>query len=124
MRKASHCGSKQQWRSPDEVTLLLLIRATYIRVLFFAHIPFVVNRIFNATPRGYNNRSKAPFGWFYSATQHISKTHDGVKHALKSVSQGRCVFCHKTLGIHVKSVKRDFFRNAVHCSTHSEVNSL
>jgi len=24
--------------------------ATYIRVLFFAHIPFVVNRAFNATP--------------------------------------------------------------------------
>jgi len=30
VRKASHCGSKQQWRSPDEVTLLLLVRATYI----------------------------------------------------------------------------------------------
>jgi len=51
VRKASHCGSKQQQRSPDdEITLLLLVRATYIRVLFFAHIPFVVNRTFNATP--------------------------------------------------------------------------
>jgi len=31
------------------ITLLLLVRATYIWVLFFAHIPFVVNRTFNAT---------------------------------------------------------------------------
>jgi len=30
------------------ITLLLLVRATYIWVLFFAHIPFVVNRTFNA----------------------------------------------------------------------------
>jgi len=28
----------------------------------------------------------------------------------------------KTLGINVQSVKRYFIRNAVHCSTHSEVN--
>jgi len=31
------------------VTLLLLVRATYIWVLFFAHIPFVVNHTFSAT---------------------------------------------------------------------------
>jgi len=43
VRKASHCGSKQQWRSHAMITLLLLVRATYIWVLFFAHIPFVVN---------------------------------------------------------------------------------
>jgi len=49
VRKASHCGSKQQQSSPDEITLALLSRATYI-VLFFAHIPFVVNRAFSATP--------------------------------------------------------------------------
>jgi len=30
--------------------LLLLARATFIMVLFFAHIPFVVNHTFNATP--------------------------------------------------------------------------
>jgi len=30
--------------------LLLLIRAAYTRVLFFVHIPFVVNRAFSATP--------------------------------------------------------------------------
>jgi len=30
------------------IILLLLVRATY--VLFFAHIPFVVNHTFNATP--------------------------------------------------------------------------
>jgi len=49
VRKASHCGIKQQCRSPDEITLLLLVRATYIWVLFFAYIPFVVNRAFNVT---------------------------------------------------------------------------
>ena len=47
-RKASHCGSKQQRRLHAAITQLLLIHATYI--LFFAHIPFVVNRTFNATP--------------------------------------------------------------------------
>jgi len=30
VHKASHCGSKQQRRSPDEITLLLLVRATNI----------------------------------------------------------------------------------------------
>jgi len=30
--------------------ILLLVHATYIWMLFFAHIPFVVNRTFNATP--------------------------------------------------------------------------
>jgi len=47
--KASHCSSKQQQSSPDEITLLLLVRTTYISV-FFAHIPFVWNRAFSATP--------------------------------------------------------------------------
>jgi len=32
------------------ITLLLLVRATYIWVLFFTHIPFVLNHTFNATP--------------------------------------------------------------------------
>jgi len=41
MRKASHRGSKQQSRLCAVITLLLLVRATYIWVLFFAHIPFV-----------------------------------------------------------------------------------
>jgi len=50
VRKASHCGSKQQYRSPDKITLLLLVCTTYIWVLFFAHILFVVNRTFNTTP--------------------------------------------------------------------------
>jgi len=31
-------------------TLLMLVRATYIMVLFFTHIPFVVNHTINATP--------------------------------------------------------------------------
>jgi len=32
------------------ITLLLLVRATYSMVLFFTHIPFVVNHTINATP--------------------------------------------------------------------------
>jgi len=32
------------------ITLLLLVRVTYIWMLFFVYIPFVVNRTFNATP--------------------------------------------------------------------------
>jgi len=39
----------QQSRSRAVITLLLLVRATYIWVLFFTHIPFVVNRAFNLT---------------------------------------------------------------------------
>ena len=31
------------------ITLLQLLRATYTRVLFFAHIPFMMNCTFNAT---------------------------------------------------------------------------
>jgi len=31
------------------ITLLLLVRVTYI-LLFFAHIPFMVNHTFNAAP--------------------------------------------------------------------------
>jgi len=49
VRKAPHCGSKQQQRSHAIITALLLVRATNIWLLFFAHIPFVVNRTFNAT---------------------------------------------------------------------------
>jgi len=30
MRKASHCGSKQQWSSHAKITLLLLVRAIYM----------------------------------------------------------------------------------------------
>jgi len=32
------------------ITLLMLVHATYIWVLFIAPIPFVVNHTFNATP--------------------------------------------------------------------------
>jgi len=45
--KASHCGSKQQQCSHAMITLLLLVRATYV-VLFVAHIPFAVNHMINA----------------------------------------------------------------------------
>jgi len=50
VRKASHCGSKQQYSSHAMIILLLLVRATHMMVLFFRHIPFVVNHTFNATP--------------------------------------------------------------------------
>jgi len=54
--KASHCGTKQQWRFHVVLILLLLVRATW--VLFFTHIPLVVNRTFTTTLRGYNTCSK------------------------------------------------------------------
>jgi len=44
VRKASHCGSKQQQRSPDEITIISCSRHIY-RLLFFEHIPFVVSHI-------------------------------------------------------------------------------
>jgi len=50
VHKASQCGSKQQQRSCSQSLLLLLARATYIMVLFFTHIPFVVNHTINTTP--------------------------------------------------------------------------
>jgi len=50
VRKASHRGCKQQLRSCSQSPLLLLARATYIMVLCFTHIPFVVNHTINATP--------------------------------------------------------------------------
>ena len=50
VHKGSHCGSKQQWRSCATFTLLFLVHARYTWVLFFVHIPFVVNCTFNATP--------------------------------------------------------------------------
>jgi len=50
VRKTSHSGSKQQQRSSNNITPLLLVRATYIWVLFFVHILLVVNHTFNAMP--------------------------------------------------------------------------
>jgi len=47
--KASHCGSKQQWRSHVVFILFLLVCDTYIWVLFFTYVPFVANRTFNTT---------------------------------------------------------------------------
>jgi len=35
-----------------------------------------------------------------------------------------CFLPKKSLGLNVTNLKRDFIRNAVHCSTHSEVKSL
>jgi len=36
------------------ISLLLHVHTTYISVQFFGHIPFVVNREFNVTPKGGN----------------------------------------------------------------------
>jgi len=44
-----HTCSKQQLRSHVMLILYLLVQATYVWVLLFTHIPFVVNRTFNAT---------------------------------------------------------------------------
>jgi len=47
------------------ITLLLLVRATYIWMLFFAHIPLVVNRTFNER-RGCNSTHRErPWIWTY-----------------------------------------------------------
>jgi len=46
VRKVSHCGSKDH--APVSL-LLLLVRPWCIWVLFFAHIPFVLNRAFSST---------------------------------------------------------------------------
>jgi len=48
-RKATHWGSKQQ-QTCAIITLLLLVHATYVWVLFFPQISLVVTHTFNATP--------------------------------------------------------------------------
>ena len=49
VRKASHRGSKQQLSSHATITIIACSRHIYI-LLFFAHIPFMVNHTINATP--------------------------------------------------------------------------
>jgi len=39
----------------------MLVRATYMFVLFFVHIPFVVNHTFNATPTEWLQQSSFRF---------------------------------------------------------------
>jgi len=51
------------------ITLLLLVRATYIWVLFFMHILFVVNRAFSTTPAKWLQQRPLQF-----ATNHIDCT--------------------------------------------------
>jgi len=50
VRRALHHGSIQQQTSCSQSLLLLLARATYVMVLFFTHILFVVNHTVNASP--------------------------------------------------------------------------
>ena len=47
----------------NRITLSLLVCATFVWALFFAHIPFVVNRTFNAMP---TERLKHRFGSFHA----------------------------------------------------------
>jgi len=47
VRKTSHCGTKQHYRSHVVLILFLFVRATWVSV--FRHIPFVVNRTFTTT---------------------------------------------------------------------------
>jgi len=52
LRATQHCdcnSSKQPQRSHVVLILFLLVHATYIRKLFFMHIPFMVNRAFSTT---------------------------------------------------------------------------
>jgi len=56
VRKASHCGSKQEKRTHVVLILFLLVGDTW--VLFITHIAFVVNRTFTTTLRGCNTCSK------------------------------------------------------------------
>jgi len=37
VRKASHCGSKQQYKSPDEITIIACSRHIYVGVIIHAH---------------------------------------------------------------------------------------
>jgi len=65
----------------SEIILLLLVRTTYIYIwlLFFAHIPFVVNRAFNtaSTERLQHCYFAQPYrkvcDWFHSTYQHPSR---------------------------------------------------
>jgi len=51
MTRLDHSIIACSWHAYIGVILLsLLVRGTLILVLFFAHMPFVVNRTFNATP--------------------------------------------------------------------------
>jgi len=50
VRKAPHCGSKQQQRLHIVLILLLLVRDTYIWVLLPTHISPAAKRTLNTTP--------------------------------------------------------------------------
>jgi len=51
VRKASTVAASDNWDHASQSLFLLLPRATYIMVLFFKQIPFVVNHTINAMPR-------------------------------------------------------------------------
>jgi len=81
------------------ITLLLLVCATYIWVLFFTHIPFVVNRTMNATPTG---RLQHHFRYWHAYKQNVCQilqawrnlnTYQSQLIALKS----KLKFCHTVM---------------------------
>jgi len=80
-----HCGNKQ--RSCTTITLLLLVLATYIWVLFFAHISFVVNHTFNATPT--NRLQQYYFANVVIDSQFLWLDYDWSKSWLDSISTRR-----------------------------------
>ena len=65
------------------ITLLLLVRATYIWVLFFTHIPFVVNHTFDATPTESLQQHLECSVLFSSGTDAVYDFHNRGHHMLK-----------------------------------------
>jgi len=65
------------------ITLLLLVRATYIWVLFFTHIPFVVNHTFDAIPTESLQQHLECSVLFSSGTDAVYDFHNRGHHMLK-----------------------------------------
>ena len=116
VHKASHYGSKQQWRWCTAFLLLLPARATYIQVLFFAHIPFVVDPTFNAMPTErlqqhplllYNNHTN---GMFFVWRLHLAQpSHPGhITILLRSESpSSKCTKLHNVQQTTTETTHRD-----------------
>jgi len=116
VHKASHYGSKQQWRWCTAFLLLLPVHATYIQVLFFAHIPFVVDPTFNAMPTErlqqhplllYNNHTN---GMFFVWRLHLAQpSHPGhITILLRSESpSSKCAKLHNVQQTTTKTTHRD-----------------
>ena len=100
---AGHCLQsftrwyRQRLHAGTTVTLLLLVRATYIMVLFFAHIPLVVNYTINPTPAARlqqhplffttNHTDRTFFVWKMHLARHSHPVHSTI--LLRSESSAR-----------------------------------